>query len=41
MTIDAFVREIQSGAVTVEERPQRIPRKALAGVRPTPDVEDR
>src|SRR2546428_11701405 len=41
VTVHALVGEVQARAVTVEQRPQRVPRKRLAHVRPAPDVEDR
>src|SRR2546427_5466096 len=41
VTVHALVGEVQTRAVTVEQRPQRVPRKRLAHVRPAPDIEDR
>src|SRR3989475_2798596 len=41
VTVHALVGEVQARAVTIEQRPQRVPRKRLAHVRPAPDVEDR
>src|SRR5206468_3297240 len=41
VAIDALVGEVQTRAVTLEQRPQRVPRKRLANVRPAPDFQNR
>ena len=41
VAIDALVGEVQTRAVTLEQRPQRVPRKRLAYVRPAPDFQNR